>query len=156
MAANSWPFLQYDSSNVGPNGQALITLNLENVGIGPAKVETFELWWRDKPVTSPHALLRDCCGYTLDSAAAPHFIISSVAPRILPAGSGIPFISLERAAPDEPVWARFDHERAQLRARVCYCSVFDECWASDLSGTQARRLASCPKVDVAYSDDSPR
>jgi hypothetical protein len=61
VAANSWPFLQYRTDNVGPNETQRIALLIENVGIGPARTETFEVWWHDQPMPTPTALLRACC-----------------------------------------------------------------------------------------------
>ena len=50
VAANSWPFLMYSTSNKDAQGQRFISLNIENVGVGPARVQTFEVWWQGEPV----------------------------------------------------------------------------------------------------------
>jgi hypothetical protein len=42
--ANSWPFVEFDSHNVDAQGNADVRLVLTNDGIGPARIETFELW----------------------------------------------------------------------------------------------------------------
>jgi hypothetical protein len=37
--------------------------------------------------------------------------------------------------------------------RVCYCSVFDECWLSDLHTLHPQAVAQCPKPDVMFVVD---
>jgi len=44
VAANSWPFLGYSTGNVGPDGRNKIDLKVVNDGVGPAKIESFEIW----------------------------------------------------------------------------------------------------------------
>jgi len=35
-------------------------------------------------------------------------------------------------------------------SRVCYCSVFDECWQTDLEQTSAKHVRSCPAAKVPF------
>src|SRR5215831_14860354 len=61
VQANSWPFLQFETHNLDERGNADVRLVLVNQGIGPARIETFELWWDGKPMSSPNALMQACC-----------------------------------------------------------------------------------------------
>ncbi len=41
-------------------------------------------------------------------------------------------------------------------ARICYCSVFDECWIGSGQTTHADRVASCPAPPVSYQVSAQR
>lgn len=45
---------------------------------------------------------------------------------------------------------------ASLNARVCYCSVFDECYVNDTRDRQPRplRVEACPVPAIPYRDDT--
>ena len=43
VQAQSWPYLEYVSSNTGDNGAPVIDLMVRNAGVGPAKVESFSV-----------------------------------------------------------------------------------------------------------------
>jgi hypothetical protein len=58
VAANSWPFVEFDTHDLDEQGNAKSRLVLTNQGVGPARIETFELWWRGKPMASPWGLLK--------------------------------------------------------------------------------------------------
>lgn len=53
--ANSWPFVQFVTHNVDEKGKAGVRPVLTNEGIGAARIETFEMWWDGKPMTSSGA-----------------------------------------------------------------------------------------------------
>ena len=61
VAAASWPFLQLESGNNSDDGKHRITRELENAGVGPAKIHSIEIFWRGKAYPSSQALLRACC-----------------------------------------------------------------------------------------------
>src|SRR5690349_864171 len=61
VAAASWPFLQLDSGNGNENGQPTISLELQNAGVGPAKIRTFELFWKGHAYRNAKELLQACC-----------------------------------------------------------------------------------------------
>src|SRR6516164_3026630 len=157
VAANSWPFLMYSTSNTDPQGNRRITLNVENDGVGPARVQTFEVWWQGQPVATAPELLQRCCmtdsKTPLDSSTARslHLVIGQVASRVMRAGDAESFMSLELKDANADIWHRLDIARLQLKLRACYCSVFDECWETDLEQTSARRVGSCPAAKVPFT-----
>jgi len=61
VAANSWPFLMHGTENQDPRGNPRISLGVENAGVGPARIQTFEVWWRDQPIAAADDLLTHCC-----------------------------------------------------------------------------------------------
>jgi hypothetical protein len=151
VAANSWPFLEYGTDNTGPNGERTIQLRVMNDGVGPAKVESFEIWWGERPVANPEELLKACCSAGDASATMTGVNEGLISPRILRAGQSESFLTMELRPENTVRWQRLNSERMNLKLRICYCSVFDECWTSGLKTTRAERVAECPKPAVPYS-----
>ena len=71
VAASTWPFEQVEVSNADPDAKLDLQFQVTNAGVGPAKIESFELFWKGKPYRSGIQLLRECCGYRLVKATAP-------------------------------------------------------------------------------------
>jgi len=157
VAANSWPFLMYDTDNIDPQGNYRISLKVENVGVGPARIQTFEVWWQGQPVSTAPDLLRHCCmpesKVPIDSSTARSLDLSigQVASRVMRPGDTEDFVTLPLKEANAAIWHRLDVARLQLKMRACYCSVFDECWETGLEQTSARRVQSCPAVKVPFT-----
>lgn len=149
VAAASWPFLQITSGN-SHDGKRGIRLSLENAGVGPAKIQSFQVFWRGKAYGSSRALLTACCappGMTTFST-----ITTPVAGMVMRAGEERTFLGLDPTPATEAMWKAFDQVRLQeLSYRACYCSVFDECWISDLAKLHAQRVKACPTPATPYT-----
>jgi hypothetical protein len=148
----SWPFLQlYTSTRAA--GRGMISLSMKNFGVGPAKIETFEMFWNGKPYRTSLDLLKDCCGYKVNDRALG---TSEIAGTVLRAGDSVPIIRYGLAPNNSATWHALDNGRFKLGYRVCYCSVFDECWLTreqQLGGAQTLnppRVKKCPQPAVAY------
>lgn len=150
VEANSWPFVEYDSHNVDERGNAKIRLVLTNQGVGPARIETFELWWDGKPVSSPLALLEACCGTTKPEGT---LSFGNTAPNILRAGEHEDFFAVSPNPGKFEFFDKLNAERAKITARVCYCSVFDECWVSSGLAVRANHVPSCPAPATPFRTD---
>ena len=157
VAANSWPFLMYSTDDLDPQGNRRISLKVENAGVGPARVQTFEVWWQGQPVANVPELLSRCClsgSATAIDASTAHslaVVIGQVPSRVMRAGDAETFLSLKLEDANADIWHRLDVARLQLKMRACYCSVFDECWTTDLESTSARRVRSCPTAKVSFT-----
>ncbi len=162
VQAQSWPFLGLTSGNTRANpltgGQdAIISMEIENLGVGPAKIESLEVWWQGKPVTSSRELLQACCippeqRESLDLYKETPLLTSGTVGRVLRAGQSVMMFSWERPTQDPAVWNRLDKARFKIERRICYCSVFDECWTSDLSSTKATPVQACPVVAKPFRE----
>ena len=157
VEANSWPFVDYQSSNAGPDPSVpLVRLTIENNGVGPAKIESVELSWRGISYPDGIKLLDACCG--LKRTEGDQRQLNSVSNRVLRAGDEINFLSVLRTSANGDAFDRLEAARksSDLRVRVCYCSVFDECWESDTATPTLRpeRIAECKAPPVSY--DTPR
>src|ERR1700754_3760378 len=62
VAASTWPFLQIGVDNSTPEGVPFLKFSVINSGVGPATIESFELFWKGRPYRSSGQLLRQCCG----------------------------------------------------------------------------------------------
>jgi hypothetical protein len=157
VAANSWPFLMYGTSNLDPQGNRRISLSVENAGVGPARIQTFEVWWQGQPVSSAAELLSRCCmtdsKVQIDrfTARALNLTIGQIASRVMRPGDEETFLGLELKDANADIWHRLDSARLQLKMRACYCSVFDECWETDLEQTSAKRVRTCPAAKVPFT-----
>lgn len=162
VQAQSWPFLGMSTGNtrtsqVSGEQEAVITLELENLGVGPAKVQTLEVWYEGKPVTNSYELMRACCMEGPDNARVPGtketpMLTSPASNRVLRAGQTITLLQWAKPAVDTQAWDRFNKARFRIKHKVCYCSVFDECWTSDLETTAAVPVKACPVVDKPYRE----
>jgi hypothetical protein len=76
--------------------------------------------------------------------------IGQITSRVVRAGDSEAFITLQLTDSNADIWHRLDVARLQLKMRACYCSVFDECWQTDLQQTSAKRVRSCPAAKVPF------
>lgn len=159
VAASTWPFLQLDSSNTDSKGQLRISLSVSNSGVGPAKIETFEVFWEGKAYGDSQSLLAACCDYNAmvvageSGASAVGPTVGTMSNVVVRAGETRTFFELPREGMDGAVWQRVDRARlSEIKYRACYCSVFDECWISDLTTLHPQEVKSCPVPKVPYRE----
>lgn len=160
VQAQSWPFLGFNTSNnetspVTGKPEPVISMTIENLGVGPAKIQSFEIFYKGKNVQTSRELLRACC--TDASGKIPEdawkqapLLTSTVVGRVLRAGQTAPFLYWARPETDNAVWDKLNMARFEVEKKICYCSVFDECWTSDLESTQATPVKSCPVLKNSY------
>jgi hypothetical protein len=149
VAANVWPFLQQILSNDYDAGKdKAVAIGFSNAGVGPAKVRSYEVFYRGKPTSSALDLLRKCCGLPPDPAgvkkALPHGLYFGTADQtVLRPGEQYPVVMVYevQSAPDVP--DRFRSALSQLSFRACYCSVLDQCWRSNLQSIRAEPVREC-------------
>lgn len=157
VAASSWPFLQLDSGNIADDGKSQIRLALVNSGVGPAKVESFQVFWRGKAYRTAQRLLTDCCRlqyYPMKGDGSTPFAgptTSQVTGYVVRPGEARLFLGLGLARENAVAWHKFDDIRLnKMSFRVCYCSVFDECWTSTLHDLHPTPVKACPVAKVEY------
>lgn len=150
VEANSWPYVQQGYSDTTLAGQAIERVDLSNGGIGPAKIETVEVFWRGTPYHTWRELLQACCGYTpqLSQDPASRFFTSGAMDRVLRAGETIHLLWYPKSPLDAQSWAKAQAAVPTLRLRICYCSVFNQCWLSEGSTIEPPRVKVCPRAKV--------
>jgi hypothetical protein len=168
VASASWPFVELVSGEKTTEPRVL-HLDLSNDGIGPAKLESFELFWQGKPERSPWQLLRDCCAQGRTAAGQPGSIealradtadlgTASDQGLVLRAGETIHLLAYIRNGDDSPIWDAFESQYVRnLSVRYCYCSAFNDCWVMTARlGTRRDlnppRVRACPRPQVPYDN----
>ena len=152
VAANSWPLLRYDTGNLDSETELqVITLTIENVGVGPAMVRSFEVFLDGKPVRNQGELMRACCGEPpkMPRNEGPGLVTSDVANSVVKAGERRDYIKLANSPAIAEQWGALDRARFRLRFEACYCSVLGDCWTSDLTGVDAHPVKQCPAAPPA-------
>jgi hypothetical protein len=159
VAANVWPFPRAILSN-GYDSKGSTAIGVSNGGVGPAKIRSFEVFYRGQPVSSGMDLLRKCCGLAPGAAAIkaafPNGTYSSIVDEtVLRPGEENPVFRVPRLGTD--VTERFSRISTlqQIGFRVCYCSVLDECWISDLKSTRTEPVRECTPPKHPYDPNGP-
>ncbi len=156
VAANSWPNLAIDTSVVRGDGDAGVKLQIDigNSGVGPARLETLELFNAQGPVADADALGKWMKALGEGKPLAAQVEGGTVVGDVIGVGETSLLISI--TAPDEAVWRTpFVAAATALETRICYCSVFDDCYLADSRRENARpaRVKECPRPATPYDDD---
>ncbi len=154
VAAASWPFLQIESSDAAGGAQPQMVFSVINSGIGPAKVESFEVLWNGKPVRSSRDLIWRCCGRKHSPPLKNgSWVTSTIGSTVIRAGEARNFIVYDKLSGDPASWDALDlARREQLQYSICYCSVFDECWVTHENNVHPDPVDRCPVPPVSYND----
>ena len=146
VEANSWPNLSIGTSNTDMAGDRdIISIDVKNTGVGPARIDSVEVFYDGKPRANAIDLLGACCGQHHDIAT------SAIEDEVLPARETIPLISVRKDLNSADFWAKLDEERLHVRLRICYCSVFDDCWVRESTAKRPVRVDQCaPSQPVEY------
>jgi len=169
VAANSWPALQRLSSSFGRDGSHVVSMNVTNNGVGPAKIEAVELLWKGRALRDANELIDACCraaalaayGAMAENKDAVgngtplHFfgydlVHSSVQGIILRAGENIRLYELRPSDHNKQLFEQLDNAYDDIAMRVCYCSVFDECWRGDLRTLNPEPIKQCVLPAVTF------
>lgn len=168
VASASWPFVELTSGESTTAPRA-VHLDIANDGIGPAKLESFELFWQGKPERSPWQLLHDCCAQGKTAAGQPGSIealradytnlgTASDQGIVLRAGETIHLLAYIRNGDNSPIWDAFESQYVRnLSVRYCYCSAFNDCWVMTARlGTRRDlnppRVRACPRPQLPYDN----
>lgn len=144
VAGSTMPFLTEGGSQIDPvTLQPRLRLTLKNGGVGPARIEWFEVRYKGVPYSSEDALLHACClSALLKGNASSGVFYSNVSGNILPQRESIDFIDLAPEVSLELQHA-LDAARSDITLNACYCSVLDECWQAELSSRHRKRVEEC-------------
>jgi hypothetical protein len=150
VQANSWPLLQSDQSDVGSQGASVFSLDVVNNGVGPAKIEALEVSWKGQPVRNPRELIALCCRKSPVSQSEPLVQTSSLMGTVLRAGQVREILVFPEDEVHQVMTGRMRVSIADIHWHACYCSVFDECWVSDLHTLHPTVVKECPVPKVPF------
>lgn len=161
VAANVWPFPRDILSN-GYDARNSIAIGVANAGVGPAKIRSFEMFYRGEPVSSGPDLLRKCCGLgpgpdALKTQVPGGTYYSVVDESVLRPGEENVVL---RVTPSNSAPAVTDRLASypvlnQITFRVCYCSVLDQCWVNNLRSTETQQVRQCTPPEHPYDPNGP-
>ena len=159
VAANSWPFLSYSAGTATIDGVPRVHMSVFNTGVGPAKIESAELVWKGVAYNGNDDFLKACCGLDRASGAGygAGYDSDLLLNEVLRAGGQIKFLGLSKSA-NPTVFAVLQQAMISrdLQLRVCYCSIFDDCWESDLTtlSLNPKPVQACVQPKVPFDQGS--
>jgi hypothetical protein len=122
------------------------------------------VFYKGKPYPTSRALMRACCDPGFNVTRSPSnakietgaFITGGMAGSVIRAGENPSFITYALNDRNSHTWHALDDARqSDITSRVCYCSVFDECWVNTIGNKEAldpARVDKCPVPRVPYKE----
>lgn len=145
VAANSLPYAQVVSGNASfrPDGtmERRWYLQMRNLGVGPADVTDVQLSVDGHPVHDLRQWLSACCATDdeareLVAALEGETVVNNLPRHFIPAGEEVTLFSIPLTESTQPYWDRMGNLFGRTAIEVCYCSVFGECWSTNVSGAR--------------------
>jgi uncharacterized protein (DUF433 family) len=134
--------LQTDESSAE---KSRLWLQAENVGIGPARVENFQVTVDGKPQPTWDAAMRELIGH--DSPIS--YGQSTINGRTIPPDRLVTMMDLNDSELTKRILDEFD----RLDFEACYCSIFDECWTTSHSAFGAtEQVESCQRSGSSFTE----
>jgi hypothetical protein len=131
--ASAWPSLSQSNSYV--EGQPY-TRQVENQGVGPARIRSFEVLVDGRPVRDWDAAVKALTGKPNSELVYTSFGRGTV----LPAGAAR---TLLRLPPGDQARAFWVGAQTRLETVICYCSIYDECWKADERADEPVEVRAC-------------
>ena len=143
VAGSTMPFLTVGGSQFDSKDRRRLLLILKNGGVGPARIEWFEVRYKGVPYSSEDALLHACCLSALPKGNVPSgAFYANVSGTMLPQRESVDFIDL-RPEVGLDLMNALKTARRDITLNACYCSVLDECWQTDFSSSHPKRVEEC-------------
>lgn len=144
VEVSSWPYVVVQNTNANLDGSPRFSVWITNSGVGPAKVGSVELFYQGAPQSGARSLIRAMLKIN-DPNRAIHFLQSDVVGTVLPAREKLNLFDLLPGQVSPGEYQTLHEESPKVQARVCYCSVFDECSVLDqrVDG-KPRPVKECP------------
>jgi archaellum component FlaF (FlaF/FlaG flagellin family) len=153
VQANSLPHLQIAGSNMSDSGEARVSLEVSNAGVGPAEVRSVQVLVDGRPVSRLPELLRACCAAKAEDYRG--IVSSTLAGAMIRPGETLHYVRFAATPANSDAWTALDKARKsdRMETRICYCSVFEECWQrSSRSGDRPRPVGQCPVPQPQYTE----
>jgi hypothetical protein len=159
VSASTWPFVTSWVRIGGSEHQDLV-FGLTNSGVGPAKIHSFEVSYKGRPVSSARDLLRRCCGLPADAKAADAILGARTASTVvneivLRSGEEQVAFALRPDPAVSELAVRFAAALQEVSFHSCYCSVLDECWETVPGSMDPARVKACPIPDHPFDGRGP-
>lgn len=150
VKASSWPFM---GAHMGVNENAIV-LGVANEGVGPAKVRWVQVTYDGRPARSTLDLLARCCGLTPNGHV--DYAFSLLTNTVVRAGDSVDMITLKREPLNAQIYEPLRRNALRVGFRICYCSVFDECFISNGMSLDTRPVDRCVAPADAFAETAGR
>lgn len=141
VRAQSTPILDYGTGNAIDTDRKLAAI-VVNVGNGPARIAWSRFSLDDRRYATWEAL---ATAVRPEFSSADNVITATLDGTLLQPGGERRLIAWPR--PSDPklakTWDQLDDVRGRVKAEICYCSLFDECWLARFDGKAAAAVADC-------------
>lgn len=137
--ASAWPFLAQSNSYVV--GQPY-TRQIENQGVGPARIRSFQVLVDGKPAHTWSDVVRALTNQPDSGLAYSSFGRG----KVVPTGATRVLVSLPAGKQAQSFWQA---AQTRLQTVVCYCSIYDECWQADTRAREPARVSACADDSAA-------
>ena len=140
--ASVWPHLEFQRSFRGVSGSERLDINLRNSGIGPAKIELIEFFLDGAALRNWDEALGPFTG--ADANTYSHIGVSG---RVMRPDDEFAILSLiaSEIDPQSIIAIRDAVDQGRLAGRICYCSVFEECWLLVSETREPEPVRRCPE-----------
>lgn len=139
VMAMTLPMLNYGHGNFSSLEQrSKIYLSINNVGVGPAKIEQAFIVYKGNKLDMKNGLsafIDNCCKEeysalrsTLDGDETSKLLTSPVENTILANDDSVSFLSLNLNMKNKVLWNKLNIERWNTHVEVCFCSLIDNCY----------------------------
>jgi hypothetical protein len=128
VKANSIPYLLGGFSDVTPQGDRILSLDLVNNGVGPAHEKSLRVKVHGRYVRSSAEFLAAVLGPADARQFEGQVTKNGVRTRFIRGGSTQMVFRIPRMPSNGSTWERLKEDENNWDVDYCYCSVFDECW----------------------------
>lgn len=150
--ASVWPMLYADISIDNTDKEYYLSLDLHNVGVGPAIIKYADITINNQRVDTFEMLDQQVLASLKSQKRR---IRATSMSGMLGAGQSrnVMRISWTKTPEVAPLFAEMamgflGEDAVEIGLEICYCSVFEKCWmASDDASSTPESVESCPAMD---------
>ncbi len=144
LAAAVWPSLRIGYSNFEDPEHPKHRLFVANGGVGPARIQSFAITWRGKPVIHVDDWAKAAC------PAVPHeWIYGTQTGTLLSPGGQAIIATHTRGGRHEDDVCIHDEMLAPAEIQLCYCSALDDCWVVGRGEAEPTPVHDCTEAKRA-------
>jgi len=155
VAANSYPYLELmRSTSTMPSDEKkslrrMVSYEMQNNGVGPARIEWVQFFFKGQPVADLSALGQACC-----AGAGGNFngmnLRGGVDNSLVRPGGSLVMFSWPEPEESNPRFDALHRQMKDITYSACYCSVFDECYIRKASGGKPQPVEQCTAPGVTF------
>ncbi|MEL6360825.1 MAG: hypothetical protein AAFR21_07035 [Pseudomonadota bacterium] len=146
--ASVWPYAYMRTVNYGTEGEEKFEVIVGNRGIGPARIQTVEVTLDDQVMLSWGQILREIAGEQSFGISSNRLNGTVLAPG----EDMLAFaVEAENASLEIVEETRGLVRSGRVNMKICYCSVFNDCWRVNGAAEETVPVKACEKTDPKNS-----